>query len=107
METFYTSFNTLLDCYLEMSSLFVNMLLPGSTLPRRYERTTTQRGIPNPLHAQYHLLHLADEASLAEIRMRYRELAKSYHPDAGGCHADFLALQRAYEQIVEHLQTCR
>jgi DnaJ-class molecular chaperone len=107
METIYTSFNTLIERYLEMSSLFVNMLLPGSAPPRRYESMTMQRGIPKHMQAPYRLLHLADGASLAEIRMRYRELTKRYHPDVGGRHADFLALQQAYEQIMEHLQTHR
>jgi len=51
------------------------------------------------------LLHLQAEVSLAEVRTQYRELAKRYHPDAGGSHADFLALQQAYEQVMEYLQT--
>ncbi len=89
-----------------MSSIFVRMLFPGSAPPcRRDERTIIRQAIPKHLYTQYRLLHLTEETTLAEIRMRYRELAKSCHPDAGGCHADFLALQQAYEQIVEHLQT--
>jgi curved DNA-binding protein CbpA len=39
------------------------------------------------------------------VRTQYRELAKRYHPDAGGSHADFLALQQAYEQVMAYLQT--
>lgn len=105
METMYTSFKTLIECSFEMSSLFVGMFFPGSVPSRRYERMSMQRGIPNHLQAQYRLLQLTDGANLAEIRVRYRELSKCYHPDVGGCHADFLALQQAYEQIVEHLQT--
>jgi DnaJ-class molecular chaperone len=105
METIYTSFNTLIERYFEISSLFIDMLLPGSVLPRRYESMTIQLGVPNHLQAQYRLLHLAGGENPAEIHMRYRELAKCHHPDVGGRHTDFLALQQAYEQIVEHLQT--
>ena len=65
----------------------------------------TQRAIPRHLQAEYRLLHLQAEVSLAEVRTQYRELAKRYHPDAGGSHADFLALQQAYEQVMEYLQT--
>ncbi len=66
-----------------------------------------QRAIPPYLQAEYRLLQLQAEVSLAEVRIQYRELAKLYHPDAGGSHADFLALQRAYEQVMEYLQTGR
>ncbi len=65
-----------------------------------------QRAIPRHLEAEFRLLHLQAEVSLAEVRTRYRELAKHYHPDAGGNHADFLALQQAYEHVMEYLQTC-
>lgn len=33
-----------------------------------------------------------------EVRVRYRELAKVMHPDAGGSHEDFERLTRAKEQ---------
>jgi curved DNA-binding protein CbpA len=65
-----------------------------------------QRAIPRHLQAEYRLLHLQAEVSLTEVRSQYRELAKRYHPDAGGSHADFLALQQGYEQVMEYLQTC-
>jgi DnaJ-class molecular chaperone len=82
VETFDTPFKTLIGCYFEMSSLFVSLLFPGSVPARRDARTTMQRGLPMHLHAPYRLLHLADEASLAEVRIQYREQAKSAHPDA-------------------------
>jgi len=63
--------------------------------------------IPLHLQAEYHLLQLPTEASLADVRSQYLGLAKLYHPDTGGDHIDFLALQHAYEQVVEYLHTRR
>ena len=68
---------------------------------------TIPRAIPLHLQAEYSLLQLPAEANLADVRTQYRELAKLYHPDAGGHHTDFLALQQAYEQVMEYLQTQR
>jgi DnaJ-class molecular chaperone len=98
------SFETFIECYFEMWSMFATTFLIGPALPSRQERRM-QRTIPRHLQAEYRLLHLQAEVSLAEVRSQYRELAKRYHPDAGGSHADFLALQQAYEQVMEYLQT--
>lgn len=37
-----------------------------------------------------------------EVRERYRQLAKTMHPDMGGKKEDFLALQRAAEQAMQY-----
>lgn len=37
-----------------------------------------------------------------EVRERYRQLAKTMHPDIGGKKEDFLALQRAAEQAMQY-----
>ena len=95
----------LIECYFDTSYLFVKLLMPSPALPREQDGRTTQLDIPPHLQAEYNLLHLQAGASLAEVRAQYRELAKLYHPDAGGHHAYFLALQQAYEQVVEYLQT--
>ena len=105
MEPPFASFDTLIECYVEMWSVFATTLLTGPQLLYGRDRRM-QRAIPRHLQAEYRLLHLQAEVSLAEVRLHYRELAKRYHPDAGGSHADFLALQQAYEQVVEYLQTC-
>ena len=104
METTYTSFMDFIEYYFDTWNLFTQILLTGSALPPRQERMSMQRAIPRHLQAEYRLLHLQAEVSLAEVRTQYRELAKRYHPDAGGSHADFLALQLAYEQVVKYLQ---
>lgn len=95
----------LIECYFDTSYLFVKLLLPDQALPHEQDGKTAQLDIPPHLQAEYNLLHLQAGASLTEVRIQYRELAKLYHPDAGGHHAYFLALQQAYEQVVEYLQT--
>jgi DnaJ-class molecular chaperone len=87
--------------------LFAHLFLPGPALLHGHVVMTMPRTVPLHLQAQYHLLQLPTEASVAEVRIQYRELAKRYHPDAGGHHIDFLALQQAYEQVVEYLQIRR
>ena len=104
METTYTPFMDFIEYYFDTWNLFAQIFLTGSALPPRQERMSMQRAIPRHLQAEYRLLHLQAEVSLAEVRRQYRELAKRYHPDAGGSHADFLALQLAYEQVVKYLQ---
>jgi len=49
------------------------------------------------------LLGLAWPCTVAEVKSAYRKLVKRSHPDGGGSHAGFLALQAAYE---EALQLC-
>jgi len=104
MEPFSDTFETFFECYFGMWSMFATTFMRGPRLHQR-QASRVQRAIPLHLQAQYHLLQLQAEVSLAEVRTRYRELAKRYHPDAGGNHADFLALQQAYEQVMEYLQT--
>jgi hypothetical protein len=107
METVHTSFKKLMECYFDTWYLFGKMFLASPMLLPEQEGMPTQRKIPLRLQTEYSLLHLQAGASLAEVRIQYRELAKLYHPDVGGHHADFLALQQAYEQVVEYLQTHR
>ena len=105
MDTVQASCTKLIECYFDTWFLFAQILLPGAALLHRHERMRVQRAIPRHLQAEYSLLHLHAEVSLVEVRTQYRELAKRYHPDAGGHHTDFLALQQAYEQVVAYLHT--
>jgi DnaJ-class molecular chaperone len=107
MEPVYASFEKLIEYYVEMWYVFATTLLRDPALLQRQDAPKMPRTVPLRLQAQYRLLHLQAEASLDEARTRYRELAKHYHPDAGGNHADFLALRQAYEQVAEYLRTQR
>ena len=104
LEPFPYPFMKLIECYFETSYLFVKLLLPDPTLLHVQDKKTTPPDIPPDLQAEYSLLHLQDGASLDEVHAQYRQLAKLYHPDVGGQNVYFLALQQAYERVVEHLQ---
>jgi DnaJ-class molecular chaperone len=105
METKHASFTTFFESYVDTWSLFTRLFLSGPGQLHGQGVMTKPRAIPLHLQAEYSLLQLHTEASLADVRTQYRELAKLYHPDAGGRHADFLALQHAYELVMEYLQT--
>jgi DnaJ domain len=107
VDTVHASCTKLIECYFDTWFLFAQILLTGPTPLHGHDRMRVQRAIPRHLQAAYRLLHLQAEVSLAEVRTQYRALAKRYHPDAGGYHTDFLALQQAYEQVVEYLHTLR
>jgi DnaJ-class molecular chaperone len=105
MEPLPDSFEALIECYFQMWAMLATSLLSGPGRFSRRDGMKMQRAIPRHLQAEYRLLHLQAEASPAEVRMQYRYLAKRYHPDAGGNHADFLVLQQAYERVMEYLKT--
>lgn len=107
METIPSSFARLIACYWELGYSLATLFLTGPALPANQNRMMVQRVVPRYLQEEYRLLQLPDEASLAEVRAQYRQLVKYYHPDAGGDHTGFLALQQAYGRVVEYLQARR
>jgi hypothetical protein len=49
----------------------------------------------------HQVLGIRSDASEAEIRQRYRELARTCHPDRGGDAREFIRLQNAYQAMLE------
>ena len=53
----------------------------------------------------YHkVLNLDETASIKEVKKRYKELAKKYHPDVNkdkSAHQKFLKIKEAYERILD------
>lgn len=47
------------------------------------------------------LLGLPPYAGLADIKQRFRELAKRHHPDHGGDSEKFMELMRVYEKLTD------
>ena len=51
----------------------------------------------------YKVLNLAEDASLKEVKKRYKQLAKKYHPDVNkekNAHKKLLKIKEAYENII-------
>lgn len=46
----------------------------------------------------------SDVSSIEEMKSIYRRLARRFHPDRGGTHQDFLALQSAYKRALQLLR---
>lgn len=59
------------------------------------------RLLPAHLADAYRLLDLQPQATLAQARSRYRELARKLHPDVSGRPEDMVALNEAWEKIAD------
>ncbi len=49
----------------------------------------------------YEILKVAKKATEKEIKVSYRKLVKTLHPDVGGKQADFDQLQKAYDVLMD------
>ena len=47
----------------------------------------------------FQILGLPEHASFEDVRRKYLELAKKYHPDNGGNAEDFSKISKAYDTI--------
>ncbi len=64
----------------------------------RHERTGSyERQLPKCLD----MLRLSWPCTVTDVKEAYRKLVKCAHPDGGGDHDRFLALQEAYEQALQ------
>ena len=68
---------------------------------RLLESEHRRRRVPTGLLEAFGRLDLPPEATLAEARSRYRELARRLHPDAAGRTEDMAALNAAWEQVLD------
>jgi hypothetical protein len=56
--------------------------------------------IPVEVAEALHILELPASASIDVIHQRYRQLAKQYHPDAGGDSETFRRINAAYTRVI-------
>ena len=56
--------------------------------------------IPEEVLKALHILDLSADTSLDLLHQRYRQLAKSYHPDAGGDPETFKRISAAYQRVI-------
>ena len=68
---------------------------------RILEAEHSRRRVPTGLLAAFERLELPPEATLAEARSRYRELARRLHPDVTGRTEDMVELNRAWDEVLE------
>lgn len=71
------------------------------------ERGQTYRPMPTmPLRVKqaFEKLGLPTTATEAELKLAYRKLARQHHPDAGGNHAEMVAINRAYEAVQDYIK---
>jgi hypothetical protein len=68
---------------------------------RLYFQNYRERGVQVDIYDPHllSLLGLPAYAGIQDIKRRFRELAKRYHPDAGGESEQFIALMDIYEQL--------
>lgn len=68
--------------------------------PSGRARRTPRNSGPSRDRSSFAILGLVWPCSEAEIRAAWKRAAFERHPDRGGTHADFVALQRAYEECL-------
>lgn len=51
-------------------------------------------------------LGVPPQATPSEVKTRWREVAKTLHPDAGGSPAEFTAMCFKYKKILEAARVC-
>ncbi len=61
----------------------------------------------NIFHEALNILGLPPFVTKNEIKKRYRELAKKYHPDVSSDKDKILELNRAYSLLIEYIDNFR
>ncbi|MBN2878701.1 MAG: DnaJ domain-containing protein [Clostridia bacterium] len=65
---------------------------------RLYKESYLEGGEVNSAQLLYRL-GLPEYADIADIKSRFRELSRKYHPDAGGTEEEFIELYNIYEEL--------
>ena len=60
--------------------------------------------LPPRVEKDFEVLGLATlPKTLGELRFAYRKMARTAHPDVGGSHAAFIALQQAFDRLARRV----
>ncbi len=62
-------------------------------------RAKEKNYLPPDIQAALKFMELEHPYTQEQLRTQYRKMATKYHPDAGGSHDKFNALQTAYEKL--------
>lgn len=74
----------------------------GSRLPFDTPDLASDENELDPASAAFGVLGLPAGASVAEVKVAYREKVKQVHPDHGGDHEEFRRVREAYTTAKEH-----
>ena len=81
---------------------------PAGAPPSAADERTQGRPKPAPAanaaESAWSVLGLQTGATLAEVKRAYQRRALQTHPDHGGDAAEFRAIQRAYEKLMDRLE---
>lgn len=82
---------------------FINDFLTGRTT---FDRTPPRRALPGPVMSALRVLGLGVDASWRDVGIKYRALAKKYHPDTAAnksiATAEFTRISDAYNTLKKH-----
>ena len=67
----------------------------------RYSAQLEHDAPPCAPDADHRLFDLPQKATVEQIRARYRELAKAFHPDRAGDHELMLQINTTYQRLLE------
>lgn len=81
----------------------INSQKPFPKTTAKIAKIKRKRKLPD-VNGYYSFLGLPSDASDLEIHSRYRELAKKYHPDAGGTVEDFVFLKTIIEVLLDPVE---
>jgi len=90
---------THLRAVLDYATKFCGVEVDLRRLPATIRNTldVTEEGDP------YSVLHIRPSAPLAVVKAAYRALCKEHHPDRGGSTELYIAVDKAYQQVLcEH-----
>ncbi len=87
-----------------MTKAFISALLNKGEPAKRIliKKILFEKAAPKPApKSPEEILGVSKSANKADIKMAFRTKAKSMHPDVGGSHEDFVALNSAFEWMME------
>ena len=78
---------------------FLNDFITGRSA---FDKMPPKTTLPGPVTAALKVFDLPISASMREVSVRYRALAKKHHPDRSGSAAEFAKISAAYDTLKKY-----